>query len=648
MNDQRIETDQFEPRCLEALKALSKAMTQLSLYEATHPLVAEKLDEGARLIGEAVGARDSLIFAKDQERWLANGRVIGTVNQTGGPVLTLITRFKLSSISFTRGLTAPEMAALCELAASRPESVPDAGRFLVDRGVKHIIFNKAIYAAVDENYRPGSGGPAPTDLELVEDLTGTSGDVGIGAGSGTGTGTGAGTGSGEGTGSGASASSGNGVEALESSFKGQTIEKSLLLLIRRVTKNQAEQEKIFALIMEKWHLELEHKVLEATKTLRKEKTLIESEHERTQSVMENVGEGIIVVDGQGRILLMNPAAEAIYGATLAESAGKPVMSKANDGRVVALAADIESSLEKPPREAVRLEGAAGTKKTIRASWAVVQNEGGRVVGVVMTLTELAKHRELEKTQRDVVAYITHELRSPLTSITASLQMLFEEFKGRLSDDQQKLFAVSLKNSQRLASLINDILDFSKIDSGNMSVNPKKVDASKIAAEAVDSLGPWAQNRKLRLTLTAAPALPPAWADSQRTVQVLVNLLSNAIKFTPPGGAVEVRVFRSPTDPDRWIGLSVADNGPGIAKADQARLFQAFMQVISGGDRPVGGTGLGLVISKALVQLQGGQMWFESFEGRGTIFSFTLPVYRPPVEKAPPPPRPWWKRLLGLG
>jgi signal transduction histidine kinase len=111
------------------------------------------------------------------------------------------------------------------------------------------------------------------------------------------------------------------------------------------------------------------------------------------------------------------------------------------------------------------------------------------------------------------------------------------------------------------------------------------------------------------------------------------------------------VARSPTEPDRFVVLAVADNGRGVPKADQMRLFQKFMQV-SAGEGPVQGTGLGLSIAKALVELQGGQIWFESAEGRGTIFYFTLPVFvAPAAAPAPspaPPPAPWWKRLFGLG
>jgi signal transduction histidine kinase len=132
------------------------------------------------------------------------------------------------------------------------------------------------------------------------------------------------------------------------------------------------------------------------------------------------------------------------------------------------------------------------------------------------------------------------------------------------------------------------------------------------------------------------------------VQVLINLLSNAIKFTPPKGRIRLNVAPG-ADPAKFVQFSVSDTGPGIAKADQQKVFQKFVQ-IAAGEKHVGGTGLGLAIAKAFVHLQRGQMWIESDLGQGATFLFTVPVYVPPPEekaaRPKPKPLPWWKRLLG--
>jgi len=208
---------------------------------------------------------------------------------------------------------------------------------------------------------------------------------------------------------------------------------------------------------------------------------------------------------------------------------------------------------------------------------------------------------------------------------------------------------ALKNSDRLADLIRDILDFSKIESGQMTVYPGPADAGNIAGEAVESLQPWAQKKTIELTLTVSPGIPRVESDEKRTVQVLVNLLSNAIKFTPKGGRIQVRVQPHRIAGENFALFSVKDSGPGIPKKDHEKVFEKFVQVAAG-ERLVGGTGLGLAIAKALVHLQRGQMWLESEEGKGSTFLFTLPHHVAQHDEEaplPPPPLPWWKRLLGL-
>jgi histidine kinase len=188
----------------------------------------------------------------------------------------------------------------------------------------------------------------------------------------------------------------------------------------------------------------------------------------------------------------------------------------------------------------------------------------------------------------------------------------------------------------------------------MTVFPKPVAPDKIAKEAVDSLQPWAQKKRIELTMVAASGLPQVDSDAPRTVQVLVNLLSNAIKFTPAGGKITVSVSRRTEGIETYVEFAVKDTGPGIPKSEHQRVFEKFAQ-ISSGEMHVGGTGLGLSIAKALVHLQRGRMWIESEPGLGATFLFTLPVYTAQVVEAKvirsksleTQSRPFWKRLLGI-
>ena len=606
----------FDTQCLDALSVLGKTVVQLGLYGAQHPSVLDTLKSAEELIGQALAAspQGALTFAKDQGKWIVNGRIIGLVNQVGGPVSLLIDRHKLSSVTLKSGLGTQDLVAICELAALSHDSAADAHAFLAERSIVNIQFNAAVYAEVGPDGKPG---PAPGLSDLAAGAGGGAGPAGE-----------------------------KGAD-LKKQIEGQTLEASIQLLVRKVARDPSEEALLFRLIMEQLRRDIEKNVEQATTILRKEKGVVEFERARTENILDNVGAGAIVIDEGGNILMMNPAAEEIYGARLAEVAGKPISTQAEAKRVVALAAEIEASVDKPLSKDVEVRGADDTKRMIRSSWAVVKNEAGRVVGMVLALTDLAAHKKIERLEQEFVAHMTHELRSPLASISAGLELLTRSFKDKIDEKQASLFSACAANVKRLSALVDSILDFSKIESGQMTVFPKPADPAKICSLAVDSLLPWAAKKELNLGVSVAQGLPVVLADVDRTVQVLVNLISNALKFTPKGGRVLVTASAAPHESDRFVTLAVRDTGCGIPLADRARVFEKFAQVNSPAN--VGGTGLGLPIAKSMVELQGGRMWLESEEGRGTVFYFTLPVYVPPsAPPAPPEPeRPWWKRLLGI-
>lgn len=608
------ERSSFDAQCLDALAALGKTVLQLGLYGAEHPSVLETLKGAEDLIGAALASspQGSLTFAKDQDKWLVNGRIVGLVKQVGGPVSVLIDRHKLSSVTLKAGLTTKDLVAVCELSALGHDSGVDAQTFLAERGAGGVVLNEAVYAEVGPDgkpaLKPGEGGGGDEDpAPGVEKEAG-----------------------------------------LRKQIEGQTLETSIQVLVKKVARGPDEEALLFRLIMEQLRRDIEKNVTQATMVLRKEKGVVEFERARTENILDNVGAGAIVVDDGGNILMMNPAAEEIYGARLSEVAGKPISSKSDAKHVVALASEIEASIDKPLSKDVEVRGSDDTKRMIRSSWAVVKNEAGRVVGMVLALTDLAAHKKVERMEQEFVAHMTHELRSPLSSISAGLELLARSYKGKIDEQQSSLFAACAANVKRLSSLVNNILDFSKIESGQMTVYPKPADPEKLCALAVDSLAPWAAKKELGLSLNAAPGLPAVLADSDRTVQVLVNLVSNALKFTPKGGRILVTAAAAPHEADRFVTFAVRDNGCGIPRADRERVFEKFAQVNNPAN--VGGTGLGLPIAKSMVELQGGRMWLESEEGKGTIFFFTLPVHVPEAAPAPAEeaPKPWWKRLFGLG
>ncbi|MBI5240678.1 MAG: PAS domain S-box protein [Elusimicrobia bacterium] len=630
---------------LDVLMWLAKTLGQMSLYKVGHPAVAATLQLAEQHLTKALQeSGGELTFSADQGKWLANGRIIAALNQTPQSLPALFTRFKLQSITFKAGVSNAELVAFCELAAMRPDATGAVNpkSFLEGRGVSHIVMDEAVYAKLDKAPAAPAAEPAAgTDAAAGPGEKGV--DIGLEAGAGSGAAP-------EGASAPAAAAAGEVAAGL--SLEGQTLEGAIQSLVGRAVPEAGQRGAVVDRVMQLVAADIQRRVAEVTKALRREKNVLQNEAVRTQAVIGQMVEGVVVVDEQGKILMMNPAAEQIYGTTLAQAAGKPLAEKAGEEHMVTLASELTAPADREIRKDVATTAVEDTRRTLRSAGAVVQNEQGKVVGMVASLPDAAKHKELQRVQREFVAHITHELRAPLSSIRAALEILEEEFKGKLKADEEKMMSTALRNSDRLADMINSILDFSKIESGQMTVAQRQTNPEKIVREAVESVTPWASKKRLGLALSVVPGLPPVYADEKRTVQVLINLLSNAIKFTPSGGRITVSLSPSRESRERFLDFSVADTGPGIAKADQRKIFEKFVQIASG-EMSAPGTGLGLSIAKALVHLQGGVLGVESELGRGAVFSFTLPVYVPPREEASvrapaaKQARPWWKKLLGL-
>jgi two-component system cell cycle sensor histidine kinase PleC len=231
--------------------------------------------------------------------------------------------------------------------------------------------------------------------------------------------------------------------------------------------------------------------------------------------------------------------------------------------------------------------------------------------------------------------MSHELRTPLNAINGFSEMMAEEMFGALGDRRYKSYAQDILSSgQHLLALINDILDMSKIEAGKMTLHPEKLKLEDVVEDAVRLIRDRAQSLGLGLTVELAPDLPAVEADYRALKQVFLNLLSNALKFTPRGGRVSITAARVPgADQLERLRVSVIDTGIGIAEADLERLARPFEQIESQQAKTQQGTGLGLALTKSLIELHGGRLEIRSKAGAGTTVSFTLPVGRQ-IQAAP--------------
>jgi Na+/proline symporter/nitrogen-specific signal transduction histidine kinase len=230
-------------------------------------------------------------------------------------------------------------------------------------------------------------------------------------------------------------------------------------------------------------------------------------------------------------------------------------------------------------------------------------------------------QELDRMKDDFIATVTHELRTPLTSIRAFSEILLEDPRMVLSE-RKRFLVIITKETERLTRLINQMLDLAKIESGNAEWHTSEIDLCEVIRESADASAAVYQDQKVTLELDLPDRMMPVMADRDRLIQVMLNLLSNAVKFCDHSeGHVIVRLREEPD----CLRVDVRDNGPGIALADQQLIFERFRQVGNTLTSKPHGTGLGLPISRQIVEHFGGSLWVESEAGKGATFSFTVPL-----------------------
>jgi len=255
---------------------------------------------------------------------------------------------------------------------------------------------------------------------------------------------------------------------------------------------------------------------------------------------------------------------------------------------------------------------------------------GQVVAYVGLSRDITERRRMEEQLRamdrmksEFIATVSHELRTPMTAIKGSLGLALAGAAGSLASDLRELLTIAMNNSDRLIRLINDILDLSRIEAGKLNLRLSPTDLAAVTLRSVAELDALAAQKQIAVQLRLPEHLPAALADADRIGQVLVNLLSNALKFTDAGGQVGVNAERT----GNWITMQVSDSGIGIPREHLKAIFERFHRVDNAASRRTGGTGLGLAICQAIVAEHGGRIWVESQPGKGSIFSFTLPVAR---------------------
>jgi len=238
----------------------------------------------------------------------------------------------------------------------------------------------------------------------------------------------------------------------------------------------------------------------------------------------------------------------------------------------------------------------------------------------VAITEL---QELDELKSRFISVAAHELRTPLTSISGYLEVLLEEEMSPLTSDQREYIEIVRSSTDRMLNIITNLLDVTRIEAGRIELVLQPADLSKLVQAVVAEIKPQLEAKAKRLKLHAAPDLPPALCDKNRAIQIIENLLSNAAKYTPQESQIAVNIALAKEE--GFLEISVVDNGVGISAEDQDKIFSRFFRSKSAVAVGASGAGLGLHITRSLVELHGGRIWFESKLGQGSTFHVTFPI-----------------------
>jgi two-component system sensor histidine kinase ResE len=352
---------------------------------------------------------------------------------------------------------------------------------------------------------------------------------------------------------------------------------------------------------------------ETVGTLAREKGKIES-------ILSNMAEGVVAVDSENRVILLNRQAARTLGLEeTTELTAQPCVEPFPDSQLKELFTAVLASGEPCSREYTPDHG----QTYLLAHVSPLTDQAGNSFGAVSVLQDITELKKLDQLRRDFVANVSHELRTPLTSVQGYVEAMLD--RAIPSEDYDKYLAIIHRETLRLNKLIYDLLDLSLIESRKEKWDLNEIDVPELVDQTLVKLKPLMEKHRVTVDRYFPARLPLMLGNEDRIEQVILNLLDNAVKFSPPGGVVTLRAGVE----NNSITVSITDQGPGIPPEDLEHIWERFHRVEKSRSRALGGTGLGLAIVKQIVEAHGGTVNVQSEVGKGSTFSFTMKAL--PVE-----------------
>jgi two-component system, NtrC family, sensor histidine kinase KinB len=350
-----------------------------------------------------------------------------------------------------------------------------------------------------------------------------------------------------------------------------------------------------------------------------------AEQKKSEAIVRSISDAIIVTDAESRILLLNRQAEELFGIQEENAMGRHFLEVIkNETLFNTLKRTLETG---KPVMAVGPHGLIqvlldGEEHYYQVEVTPVVNPDGQILGTVTLLPDITYLKTVDQLKSDFVSTVSHEFRSPLATIQMGTELLREHHAQSLNDDGREMLEAIFEDALRLNRLVNDLLDLSKMEEGKISMDISQVSVPELVHAAVSTLRSQAEQKGLQIICDLPETMPLIEGDFNKLTWVLTNLLGNALRYTDSGG--EIRIATRIRGNRAYI--SVRDSGTGIPKEYLGKVFEKFVQV-KGKDGTAGGAGLGLTIAREIVQAHRGQIWVESEEGIGSLFTFTIPVVK---------------------
>jgi signal transduction histidine kinase len=373
--------------------------------------------------------------------------------------------------------------------------------------------------------------------------------------------------------------------------------------------------------------ELEQAIAVRTEQLVYHAQVAESERSRYEAMLQSISDGMIITDTSGNIILINePGKQILHAkedsahgtsayaiARFLDSNGQPI-SQENHPINIALTKGLKSvqdvELDDPDSD---------SNKIIRVSATVILSKD-RIIGAIASLRDITQEIQIDRMKTDFISVASHQLRTPLSAIRWFSEMLYNGDAGKLQDEQNEFAKNIVDSTHRMIELVDSLLNISRMESGRLIVDPRPTNLQSLITGVVSDLRLKIEEKQHHIKIAVHKDIDVINIDPRLIGQVYINLLTNAIKYTAKGGEISVMVWRK----DGYVISQISDNGYGIPKDAQSKIFRKFFRAPNVAKVETDGTGLGMYLVKSIVTSSGGKIWLHSEEGRGTTFWFSIP------------------------